>query len=160
MAHFTAQVSWQRGAQDFLDNRYSRRHVVRFDGGVELPGSSSAHVVPLPFSDPAAVDPEELFVAAISTCHMLWFLSMAVQRKFRVDSYEDSAAGVMEKRDGKTLVTQVTLHPQVQFSGEHQPTREQIEAMHHRAHQECFIANSVKTEVRCQPQYQGAVLPS
>lgn len=153
MAHYTAQVSWNRGEQDFLDNRYSRKHVVRFDGGVEVPGSSSPHVVPLPFSDAAGVDPEELFVASLATCHMLWFFSMAVQRKFRVDSYVDSAIGVMTKRDGKMMMTLVTLHPEVHFSGERLPTREEIDAMHHGAHEECFIANSVKTEVRIESTY-------
>ena len=153
MAHYTAQVSWNRGTQDFLDNRYSRKHLVRFDGGVEIPGSSSPHVVPLPFSDAGGVDPEELFVASLATCHMLWFFSMAVERKFRVDSYEDQATGVMQKRDGKMLMTLVTLHPKAHFSGERLPTREEIDAMHHAAHEECFIANSVKTEVRCEPVY-------
>jgi organic hydroperoxide reductase OsmC/OhrA len=153
MAHYTAQVSWHRGAQDFLDNRYSRKHVVRFDGGAQVPGSSSPHVVPLPFSDAAGVDPEELFVASLAACHMLWFFSMAVKRKFRVDSYNDSATGVMAKRDGKMAMTLVTLHPKVHFSGEHLPTRAQIDAMHHEAHEECFIANSVKTEVRCEADY-------
>lgn len=153
MAHYTAQVSWNRGAQDFLDNRYSRKHVVRFDGGAEVPGSSSPHVVPLPFSDAAGVDPEELFVASLATCHMLWFFSMAVQRKFRVDSYGDSATGVMAKRDGKMAMTLVTLHPEVHFSGERLPTRAEIDAMHHEAHEACFIANSVKTEVRIEANY-------
>ena len=153
MAHYTAQVSWNRGAQDFLDNRYSRKHLIRFDGGVELPGSSSPYVVPLPFSDPAGVDPEELFVASLATCHMLWFFSMAAERKFRVDSYSDAATGVMTKRDGKMSMTLVTLHPEVHFSGERLPTREEIDAMHRQAHEACFIANSVKTEVRCEPKY-------
>lgn len=153
MAHYIAQVSWHRGKQDFLDNRYSRKHIVRFDGGVEMPGSSSPHVVPPPFSDPTAVDPEELFVASLATCHMLWFFSMAVKRKFRVDSYEDAATGVMEKRDGKLVITIVTLRPKVHFSGEHLPTHEEIDAMHHEAHKECFLANSVKTEIHCEPEY-------
>lgn len=153
MAHYTAQVSWNRGTQDFLDNRYSRKHVVRFDGAVEVPGSSSPQVVPLPFSDPAGVDPEELFVASLAACHMLWFFSMAVERKFRVDSYSDSATGVMAKRDGSMAMTLVTLHPEVHFSGERLPTREEIDAMHNAAHEQCFIANSVKTEVAVDPIY-------
>jgi organic hydroperoxide reductase OsmC/OhrA len=126
---------------------------VRFDGGAEVPGSSSPHVVPLPFSDAAGVDPEELFVASLATCHMLWFFSMAVRRKFRVDSYSDSATGAMTKRDGKMAMTLVTLHPEVHFSGERLPTHAEIDAMHHEAHEECFIANSVKTEVRIEPIY-------
>jgi organic hydroperoxide reductase OsmC/OhrA len=154
MAHYTAEVLWLRGEQPFLDNRYSRRHALRFDGGVEVPGSSSPHVVPVPMSDAAAVDPEEAFVASLSSCHMLWFLAIAAKRKFRVDRYLDAATGVMEKdAQGKLAMTVVTLKPQVAFSGEHLPTREQIDAMHDEAHEECFIANSVKTDVRCEPVY-------
>jgi len=157
MSEYTAEVLWQRGDQDFLANTYSRRHSLRFDGGAEWAGSSSPHVVPLPFSDASAVDPEESFVASLSSCHMLWFLTMAVKRKFCVDRYFDAATGVMEKNaEGKMAMTVVTLRPQVSFSGENLPTREQIEHMHHRAHEECFIANSVKTEVRCEPMYGPA----
>ncbi|MGH6627960.1 MAG: OsmC family protein [Burkholderiaceae bacterium] len=152
MADYTAQVLWQRGEQDFLNNRYSRRHVLRFDGGVELAGSSSPHVVPLPWSDATAVDPEEAFVASLASCHMLWFLSIAAKRRFCVDRYLDAASGTMARNaQGRLAMTVVTLRPMVQFSGEHRPTREQIEQMHHEAHEECFIANSVKTEVRCEP---------
>jgi len=157
MSEYTAEVLWQRGDQDFLANTYSRRHSLRFDGGAEWAGSSSPHVVPLPFSDASAVDPEESFVASLSSCHMLWFLTMAVKRKFCVDRYFDAATGVMEKNaEGKMAMTVVTLRPQVSFSGENLPTREQIEHMHHRAHEECFIANSAKTEVRCEPMYGPA----
>ncbi|MDP9893924.1 organic hydroperoxide reductase OsmC/OhrA [Variovorax boronicumulans] len=156
MSEYTAEVLWERGDQDFLANTYSRRHSLRFDGGAEWAGSSSPHVVPLPFSDASAVDPEEAFVASLSSCHMLWFLTMAVKRKFCVDRYFDAASGVMEKNtDGKLAMTVVTLRPEVTFSGENQPTREQIEHMHHRAHEECFIANSVKTDVRCEPVYNS-----
>ena len=152
MAQYIAEVVWQRNGQDFLDNRYSRRHVLRFDGGVEVVGSSSPHVVPLPMSDAAAIDPEEAFVASLSSCHMLWFLSMAVKGRFCVDRYLDAAVGVMAKDgQGKLAMTVVTLRPAVTFSGERQPTRAQIEAMHHEAHEACYIANSVKTEVRCEP---------
>ena len=154
MSEYTAEILWQRGDQDFLANTYSRRHSLRFDGGAEWAGSSSPHVVPLPFSDASAVDPEEAFVASLSSCHMLWFLTMAVKRKFCVDRYFDAASGGMEKNaDGKMAMTVVTLRPEVTFSGENLPTREQIEHMHHRAHEECFIANSVKTEVRCEPVF-------
>ncbi|MDQ0608737.1 organic hydroperoxide reductase OsmC/OhrA [Variovorax sp. W1I1] len=155
MSEYTAEVLWQRGDQDFLANTYSRKHSLRFDGGAEWAGSSSPHVVPLPFSDASAVDPEEAFVASLSSCHMLWFLTMAVKRKFCVDRYFDAASGVMEKNaDGKMAMTVVMLRPEVTFSGENLPTREQIEHMHHRAHEECFIANSVKTDVRCEPVYR------
>ncbi|WP_332774606.1 OsmC family protein [Polaromonas sp.] len=157
MAQYSAEILWQRGEQDFLGNRYSRRHLLRFDGGAEVAGSSSPHVVPVPMSDAAAVDPEEAFVASLSSCHMLWFLSIAAKRKFCVDRYADAAVGVMAKNaEGKTAMTVVTLRPEVQFSGERLPTREQIEQLHHEAHAECFIANSVKTEVRCEPVYAHA----
>jgi organic hydroperoxide reductase OsmC/OhrA len=152
MAHYTAQVVWQRGDQAFLGGRYSRRHMLRFDGGVEMPGSSSPHVVPVPGSDPAAVDPEETFVASLASCHMLWFLGIAAKQGFRVDHYADQAEGMMARNgEGRMAMTVVTLRPDVQFSGEKLPTRAQIDEMHHQAHEECFIANSVKTDVRCEP---------
>ena len=152
MSEYTAKLEWQRGEQDFLGNDYSRKHVLSFDGGAEVPGSSSPSVVPLPMSDAGAVDPEEMFVASLSSCHMLWFLSIAAMRKFCVDSYFDDAAGIMARNeDGKMAMTVVTLRPRVVFSGDLLPTAEQMHALHHKAHNECFIANSVKTEVRCEP---------
>jgi organic hydroperoxide reductase OsmC/OhrA len=152
MAHYLAEVIWKRGAQNFLDNRYSRRHVLRFDGGIEFPGSSSPHVVPQPMSDAAAVDPEEMFVASIANCHMLFFLSIAARKGFCVDSYHDRALGVMGKSAaGKMAVTKVTLRPEARFSGERMPGTDEIDAMHHEAHEECFIANSVLSEVSCEP---------
>jgi organic hydroperoxide reductase OsmC/OhrA len=154
MAHYTAQIVWQRGEQDFLGKRYSRRHLIRFDAGVEFAGSSSPHSVPLPMSDPAAVDPEEAFVASISSCHMLWFLSIAAQRGFCVDSYVDDAEGVMARNGaGKMAMTEVTLRPKVAFSADKRPTREQVGELHHKAHEECYIANSVTTDIRCEPVY-------
>ncbi len=154
MANYTAEVTWVRGEQPFLDNKYSRKHVLRFDGGIEVPGSSSPHVVPLPYSEAAAIDPEEAFVSSLSSCHMLWFLSIAVKKKFVVDRYHDAATGVMAKNaEGRWAMTVVTLHPQIQFSGR-EPTREELDAMHHEAHEQCFIASSVKTEVRCEPIYE------
>ena len=158
MSHHTASVQWARGDARFTDNRYSRRHVWRFDGGAEVPGSSSPHSVPLPYSTAEAVDPEEAFVASISSCHMLWFLSIAADRRFRVDSYADEADGVMSRNgSGKLAMTQVTLRPKVSFSGDALPTRTDIESMHHEAHAECFIANSVITEIRCEPIYGDGV---
>jgi organic hydroperoxide reductase OsmC/OhrA len=150
---YSAEVLWQRGeGERFVDNRYSRRHRWRFDGGAEVPGSSSPTVVPLPWSDPAAVDPEEAFVAALASCHMLWFLSLAARKRFAVLSYRDRAVGVMTNNDaGKLWISAVTLRPEVEFDGEQQPTPQQVQALHHRAHEECFIANSVKTEVRVEP---------
>lgn len=152
MATYKAEILWARGDADFLSNRYSRRHLLRFDGGAEVPGSSSPHVVPLPMSDPAAVDPEEAFVASIASCHMLWFLAIAAKRKYCVDRYSDAAVGVMGRNDaGKEYISRVTLHPDVTFSGERVPNLEELRALHHRAHEECFIANSVRTEIRCEP---------
>jgi organic hydroperoxide reductase OsmC/OhrA len=154
MANYTAEVTWVRGEQPFLDDKYSRKHVLRFDGGIEAPGSSSPHVVPLPYSEAAAIDPEEAFVSSLSSCHMLWFLSIAAKKKFVVDRYHDAATGVMAKNaEGRWAMTVVTLHPQIQFSGR-APTREELDAMHHEAHEKCFIANSVKTDVRCEPIYE------
>jgi organic hydroperoxide reductase OsmC/OhrA len=157
MSQHSADILWQRGDQDFVGNRYSRRHTIRFDGGAEWAGSSSPHVVPVPLSDASAVDPEETFVASLSSCHMLWFLSIAAQRGYCVDRYADSVSGRMGRNaDGKIAMTVVTLRPAVQFSGERMPSREEIEAMHHTAHDLCFIANSVKTDVRCEPVVEGA----
>ena len=154
MSTYTAVVSWKRGDQAFIDNRYSRAHVWRFDGGVEVAASSSPSVVPLPLSNAAAVDPEEAFVASLSSCHMLWFLSIAAKRKFRVDQYTDNAEGIIEKNAaGKFAMTRVTLRPEMSFSGEKMPSRAELDEMHHKAHEECFIANSVKTEVLCEPVY-------
>ena len=158
MSEYVADVLWVRDpAQDFLSNRYSRRHSIRFDGGAELPGSSSPHSVPLPMSDASAVDPEEMFVASLSSCHMLWFLALAVKHKFCVDRYADAAIGVMEKNaEGRVAVTRVTLRPDVVFSGDRRPTRAEIEHLHHEAHEACFIANSVKSEVRVEPLIAGS----
>jgi organic hydroperoxide reductase OsmC/OhrA len=154
MSTYTAEVTWDRNGGDFLANRYSRRHLLKFDGGLEVPGSSSPSVVPLPMSDAAAMDPEEAFVASLSSCHMLWFLGIAAKRKFVVDRYTDAASGVMEKNaGGRIAMTVVTLRPHAVFSGERLPKREDLDSLHHEAHEACFIANSVKTEVRCEPVY-------
>ncbi|QEL54435.1 OsmC family protein [Chromobacterium paludis] len=153
MAQHQAEVLWRRDGQDFLDRRYSRKHVLKFDGGAEVSGSSSPHVVPVPYSDPAAVDPEEAFIAALSSCHMLWFLDLAARAGFRVDEYHDLAVGEMGRNAaGKAWVSRVILQPKAAFSGEALPTPEQVEQLHHAAHAECFIAHSVKTEVLCQPR--------
>jgi organic hydroperoxide reductase OsmC/OhrA len=157
MTQYGAQILWLRGEQDFLGNRYSRKHLLRFDGGVDIPASSSPHVVPVPMSDPAAVDPEEAFVASLASCHLLWFLSIAARRRFCIDRYADNPLGVMAKNsDGKLAMTLVTLRPEVAFSGDHLPTATEVAEMHRQAHEECFIANSVKTEVRCEPVFGAA----
>ena len=156
MSEYQAEIVWTRSPdEDFLANRYSRRHDLRFDGGAVVSGSSSPHSVPLPMSDASAVDPEEAFVASLSSCHMLWFLAIAAKRRFCVDRYVDAAVGVMEKNaQGKVAMTRVTLRPEVTFSGDRRPTRADIEHLHHTAHDECYIANSVKTEVLCEPVFR------
>ncbi len=149
---YRARIHWSRGAAVFTDNRYSRAHRWHFDGGVEVPASSSPQVVRVPLSDEHAVDPEEALVAALSSCHMLFFLSFAAARGLRVDEYSDEATGVMGKNSaGRTAMVRVTLHPRVSLSGERLPTRADLEALHHRAHEECFIANSVTTTVDVEP---------
>ena len=149
MSTHTVAISWRRNGAVFTDNKYSRAHRWTFDGGAVVPGSSSPHVVRIPMSDASAVDPEEAFVASLSSCHMLWFLSLAAARGFVVDEYEDNATGVMGKNDaGKLAMTVVTLHPRVLFTGR-EPSRAELESLHHAAHDQCFIASSVKTEVRC-----------
>jgi organic hydroperoxide reductase OsmC/OhrA len=150
---YNAEVLWQRAAHEsFTDNRYSRRHRLRFDGGTEVPGSASPSVVPLPMSDAAAVDPEEAFVASLAACHMLWFLSIAAGAGYVVDQYRDAAVGVMAKNTlGSLWMSSVTLHPEVRFAGQREPGADEFQQLHHRAHEACFIANSVKSEVRCEP---------
>ena len=149
MSEYSASVSWRRTAdEDFIDSRYSRAHEWHFDGGAVVPASASPHVVPLPFSVEANVDPEEAYVASLSSCHMLFFLSIAAKRRFVVDSYVDDAIGYMETdARGRESVTRVILRPRIAFAGDRRPSRAQLEKMHHQAHDSCFIANSVKTEV-------------
>jgi organic hydroperoxide reductase OsmC/OhrA len=150
MAHeYRATVRWTRedGAA-FTDGRYSRGHLWRFDGGLEVPASSAPTSVPPPFSRPEAVDPEEAFVASLSSCHMLFFLHLAAKDGLVVDAYEDEAIGVMTRNErGKLFVSRVTLDPRIEFSGPKRPLPDQIADLHHRSHEECFIANSVRTEV-------------
>ena len=144
-----ATVEWRRPAgAEFTDQRYPRAHRWRFDGGAEVPASSSPHVVPPPLSDAAAVDPEEAFVAALSSCHMLTFLYVAAKQGYVIDAYADEAVGVMSKTErGRMWVSKVTLAAVITFSGEKRPTPAQFDTLHHLAHDECYIANSVKSEV-------------
>lgn len=152
MSEHVAVVVWSRDGAVFTDNRYSRGHRWLFDGGVEVPASSSPTVVPLPLSIAAAVDPEEAFVVSLSSCHMLWFLSIAAKRGFLVDSYRDEAVGVMAKdSSGRLAMARVTLRPETHFAGDTRPTANDVVAMHHESHEQCFIARSVKTDVRCEP---------
>ncbi|MCA9755697.1 MAG: OsmC family protein [Candidatus Eisenbacteria bacterium] len=153
MASHVASIEWVRRGEPFVDNRYSRSHVWRFDGGTEVPASSSPHVVPLPFSVERAVDPEEAFVASLSSCHMLWFLSLAAGRGFVVDSYIDEAEGRMGRaEDGKLAFERVELRPRVLFAAGAGPTAEELKMLHHLAHEECFLARSVRCAVECRPR--------
>jgi len=152
LSGYVATVEWERDGARFTDNRYSRGHRWRFDGGLEVPASASPHVVPLPMSVAAAVDPEEAFVASLSSCHMLFFLSLAAKQGFVVDDYRDEAVGTMARDPGgKLAMTRVALHPVVCYGGDKRPTHAEEDALHHAAHEECFIASSVKTEVTCEP---------
>mgnify|MGYP000447462596 CR=1 len=146
---YIATVRWTRGdGERFTDNRYSRAHQWHFDGGAVVPASSSPLVVRLPLSNPANVDPEEAFVASLSSCHMLFFLSYAAGEGFVVDSYEDQALGIMGRdARGRTSMLKVVLRPRIVFSGERRPNAQQLDALHHRSHEDCFIANSVRSEV-------------
>ena len=141
-------MHWRRGTATFAHGKYSRAHTWHFDGGVNVPASASPDVVPAPWSDANAVDPEEAYVAALSSCHMLWFLSIAAAKGFVVDSYEDEAIGHMADVHGQQLVAEVVLRPHVVFDPARAAAREQLEALHHEAHEKCFIANSVKTRIR------------
>lgn len=152
MSEYTATVEWTlKNDEAFTDGKYSRAHTWAFDGGVQIPASSAPSVVPVPYSDPAGVDPEEAFIAALSSCHMLTFLHIAAKKGFHVARYVDKAIGMMGKNtQGRTAVTRVTLRPACTFAGS-RPTAEEFDALHHRAHEGCFIANSVTTEVQVEP---------
>ena len=149
MSEYGAVIRWQKAEDEtFSDNQYSRGHTWEFDGGITVPASSSPHVVPLPFSVEANVDPEEAFIAALSSCHMLTFLGIAAKQQYVIDSYVDDAIGVLEEDEsGRSSVTKVTLRPDIVFSGIKIPTAKQLDKLHHLAHKNCFIANSVKTEI-------------
>jgi organic hydroperoxide reductase OsmC/OhrA len=152
MGEYKANLEWRRDGATFTDNRFSRAHRWRFDGGADVPASASPLVVPPPLSDPAGVDPEEAFVASIAACHMLWFLSLAARQGFMVDRYRDEAVGVLEKNAaGKQAMTRVTLRPEIAFAGDKLPSPEDLQALHHKAHDNCFIANSVHTEITIEP---------
>ena len=149
MSEYSAIVTWARAAADaFVDNNYSRLHEWRFDGGTTVPASASPHIVPLPYSVESAVDPEEAFVAALSSCHMLFFLSIAAKKRFIVDQYVDNARGFLEQdAHGRGAMTRVMLRPEIVFSGDRRPSVADVERIHHRSHELCFIANSVRTTI-------------
>lgn len=152
MSDHVASVHWQRGTDTFTDKHYSRRHSWHFDGGATVVASSSPHSVRLPYSDPSGIDPEEAFVAALASCHMLWFLSFAAEAGWQVDNYRDDAIGVLARNtDGQLAMTTVTLRPCVSFGGARRPDAAERRRLHHEAHAACFIANSVKSELRCEP---------
>ena len=150
MSTYTATVRWhsRESNEGFAKGQYSRAHEWAFDGGAVVPASASPHIVPAPWSDAAGVDPEEAFVASLSSCHMLFFLELSRRAGFTIDNYVDAAEGVLEQNtEGKMAMTKVTLRPQVAWAGD-APSAEQIADLHHRAHEACFIANSVTTEVK------------
>lgn len=150
MTHrYQATVQWERNGQDFLDQKYRRDHRWVFDGGIEVAASSSPLVVPLPQSNENAVDPEEALVASAASCHMLWFLSLAAREGIVVERYVDQAVGLLEKdMHGKMAITVITLRPLIEFAGESKPEAEDLAELHQRSHDQCFIANSLKTEIR------------
>lgn len=144
---YRATVRWRHTSGDFVRNTYDRGHEWAFDGGIVVPASPSPTIVPLPYSREDAIDPEEAFVAAIASCHMLWFLGIAAKRRVAISSYEDEAIGEMTTNaEGRLWVSRVTLTPRLTFPGE-APTADAIARLHHLAHNACFIANSVKTEI-------------
>ena len=151
MAKYQASVNWQSDGK-FASGKYSRAHELSFDGGAVVRGSSSPHVVPLPYSDPAGVDPEEALLASVAACHMLWFLALAQGAGLDIASYRDTATGTMGKDDrGKIAVTRIELAPEIDFEGG-APSPEELERLHHEAHERCFIANSLRTEIVVLPR--------
>lgn len=151
MSSHTAAIDWMRREAVFIDNRYSRAHRWTFDGGASVPASSSPHVIKVPLSDPANVDPEEAYVAALSSCHMLWFLGLAAAAGYVVDSYTDHCEGHMTREvDGGVWMSSLELRPVVTFSGTRLPDDAAVEQLHHDAHKKCFLARSVWTEIRIQ----------
>lgn len=152
MSEHKAAITWKRTSEEFLKGNYSREHTWSFDGGFTMPASPAPSVVPVPYSNPAHVDPEEAFVASISSCHMLTFLYVASRQGFQIDSYADAAVGTMTKNEkGVPWMNLVTLAPVIVYSGEKRPTPTEEERLHHLAHEQCYIANSIKTEVVVNP---------
>ena len=148
MSEHKATIRWERPSAEFLKGRYSREHTWTFDGGITVAASPAPSSVPLPWSNPANVDPEEAFVASVSSCHMLTFLYVASRQGFQIASYEDNAVGVLTKNEkGIPWVSAITLHPVIAWTGEKLPGPEDVRRLHHLAHEQCYIANSIKTEV-------------
>lgn len=154
MKSHTAHIEWQRGSSSFTDHRYSRVHRWSFDGGLQVPASASPAIVKAPYSDPAAVDPEEAFVAALASCHMLWFLDLAAREGVQIERYADHAEGALEKRaDGKLWLARIRLLPAVVVSGARRPDDNLMRQLHNRAHDECFLANALKSEISIEPSW-------
>lgn len=152
MHRYQARISWSRAGAAFVDNRYSRAHQWSFDGGARVSASASPQIVPAPFSVAEHVDPEEALIAAASSCHMLWFLSLAADRGWLVERYVDDAVGVMGKNEqGRLAITRITLRPQIEFGGSMAPTDSELATMHEAAHQRCFIANSLRSQIVIEP---------
>jgi organic hydroperoxide reductase OsmC/OhrA len=147
MSLHRATVEWKREG-DFARKKYQRAHRWRFDGGVEVRAAASPSVVPKPWTVDDAVDPEEAFVAAVSSCHMMTFLFLAANDGFVVESYVDEAQGLLSEGGGGRWISEIVLRPRLEFSGERKPTAAELDGLHHRAHEECFIARSVKTAIR------------
>jgi organic hydroperoxide reductase OsmC/OhrA len=150
VGNHSATISWTSDGE-FRSGRYSRSHEWSFDGGAMVSGSSSPSVVPEPMSDPSAVDPEEALIASASSCHMLWFLSLAQKAGFDVQSYRDEAVGTMGRDErGRIAITRISLRPEIAFSGP-APSDEEVARLHHEAHEKCFIANSLRSEIVVEP---------
>jgi organic hydroperoxide reductase OsmC/OhrA len=153
MSQHKATIKWAFSGQDFLKGRYSREHTWTFDGGLTVPASASSAIVPVAFCNEAAIDPEEAFVASLSSCHLLTFVFLAGRKGFALSAYEDEAVGTMAKNEhGKMWISSVVLSPRITWSGDKRPTPEEEQALHEAAHHDCFISNSVKTEIVVTPQ--------
>jgi organic hydroperoxide reductase OsmC/OhrA len=154
MSEHKATIKWAAQTGDFLKGRFSREHTWTFDGGLTVPASASPSVVPPPLSNPAGVDPEEAFVASLSSCHMLTFLFLASRKGFAISAYEDDAVGTLNKNErGQLWIDTVVLTPHVTYAGERTPTPEEEHALHEAAHDNCFISSSVKTTIKVEPRH-------
>ena len=155
MSRYTALIQWSCNTDSFVENKYSRAHSWTFDGGMTVAASSSPTIVPEPWSDAANVDPEEAFVASLSSCHMLWFLSIAGSEGLIVNSYKDNAEGVMTKNgSGQLAITQITLNPKTAFDSARSPSKIELAELHKATHDKCFIANSVNSNITINPDFE------
>jgi len=155
MNRYSATIQWHQNNQNFIDNKYSRKHSWYFDGGLKIAASASPLEVPPPYSDPSAVDPEEAFIASLSSCHMLWFLSIAAKEGYLIKGYRDKATGFMEKNDqNQKSITRVILHPNVTFEKTKKPNQQKFDKLHEETHNMCFIAHSVKTKITIEATFE------